>query len=44
MAQFMSFVSAEFDSLEVHKDGELDVDGLSALRVVSQDPGGAGSR
>jgi ABC-type lipoprotein export system ATPase subunit len=43
-AEFMSFMSSEFDRLDVHKDGELDVDELGALRVVSKHPGGTGSR
>jgi Ca2+-binding EF-hand superfamily protein len=39
-AEFMSFMSAEFDRLDVNKDGELDVNELTQLRVGSKHPGG----
>jgi Ca2+-binding EF-hand superfamily protein len=43
--EFMKFMSAEFDRLDVNKDGELDVKELTGLRVIpTKHPGGAGSR
>lgn len=43
--EFMNFFSAEFDRLDVNKDGELDVAELTQLRVKpGKHPGGAGSR
>jgi len=42
--EFMAFMSAEFDRLDVNKDGELDVNELAGLRVISKRPGGSGSR
>ena len=43
--EFMKFMSAEFDRLDVNKDGELDVKELTGLRVVpTKHPGGTGSR
>jgi Ca2+-binding EF-hand superfamily protein len=43
-AEFMSFMNAEFDRLDVNKDGELDVNELTGLRVAPGHPGGAGSK
>jgi len=43
--EFMNFMGAEFDRLDVNKDGELDVNELSSLRVRSaKKTGGAGSK
>ena len=43
-AEFMAFMAAEFDRLDVNKDGELDVNVLSGLRVTrSTHTGGSGS-
>jgi EF hand len=43
--EFMKFMSAEFDRLDINKDGELDVKELTGLRVVpTKRPGGTGSR
>jgi Ca2+-binding EF-hand superfamily protein len=40
-AEFMSFMSAEFDRLDVNHDGQLDVKELSGLRVTpTKHPGG----
>ena len=40
-AEFMAFMSAEFDRLDVNHDGELDPNELAGLRVVpSKHPGG----
>jgi len=39
-AEFMSFMNAEFDRLDVNKDGELDVNELTGLRVSPRHPGG----
>ena len=44
-AEFMNFMAAEFNRLDVNRDGELDVNELMGLRVVSsKHPGGTGSR
>jgi hypothetical protein len=44
-AEFMKFMSAEFDRLDVDSNGELDVNELAGLRVLStRKPGGSGSR
>jgi len=44
-AEFMSFMNAEFDRLDINHDGELDVNELAGLRVMPQrHPGGPGSR
>ena len=42
--EFMSFMEAEFNRLDVNKDGELDVQELMGLRVSPKHPGGTGSR
>jgi Ca2+-binding EF-hand superfamily protein len=42
--EFMSFMSAEFDRLDVNHDGQLDLDELKGLRVTARHPGGAGSK
>jgi hypothetical protein len=42
--EFMAFMRAEFDRLDVNKDGELDVKELTALRVSARHPGGTGAR
>jgi hypothetical protein len=43
--EFMNFMSAEFDHLDVNKDGQLDVKELTGLRVIpTKRPGGTGSR
>jgi hypothetical protein len=43
--EFMRFMNAEFDRLDVNKDGELDVKELTGLRVIpTKRPGGTGSR
>jgi len=39
-AEFMRFMSAEFNRLDVNKDGELDVNELTQLRVSPKHPGG----
>jgi len=39
-AEFMNFMNAEFDRLDVNRDGELDVKELSQLRVLPKHPGG----
>jgi Ca2+-binding EF-hand superfamily protein len=39
-AEFMAFMTAEFERLDVNRDGELDVNELTALRVSSKHPGG----
>jgi hypothetical protein len=39
--EFMSFMSAEFDRLDVNHDGQLDVKELAGLRVTpTKHPGG----
>ena len=43
-AEFMTFMTTEFNRLDVNKDGELDVNELSQLRVVTKHPGGTGSK
>jgi Ca2+-binding EF-hand superfamily protein len=43
-AEFMNYMSTEFDRLDVNHDGELDVKELSSLRVSAKHPGGAGSK
>jgi Ca2+-binding EF-hand superfamily protein len=42
--EFMSFMSAEFDRLDVNHDGELDLNELKGLRVTAKHTGGAGSK
>jgi Ca2+-binding EF-hand superfamily protein len=42
--EFMSFMSAEFDRLDVDHNGELDVKELKELRVTPKHTGGAGSK
>ena len=42
--EFMAFMAAEFDRLDVNKDGELDISELQGLRVAPRHPGGAGTR
>ena len=43
--EFMKFMAAEFDRLDVNKDGELDVKELTALQVrAARHTGGAGSK
>ena len=42
--EFMSFMAAEFDRLDINHDGELDVKELKALRVTPKHTGGAGSK
>jgi Ca2+-binding EF-hand superfamily protein len=39
-AEFMRFMSAEFNRLDVNKDGELDVNELTGLRVSPRHTGG----
>ena len=39
-AEFMSFMNAEFDLLDVNKDGELDVNELTQLRFSPKHTGG----
>jgi len=41
-AEFMDFMSKEFDRLDVNKDGELDVKELTQLHYSSKRTGGAG--
>jgi Ca2+-binding EF-hand superfamily protein len=43
-AEFMRFMNAEFDRLDSNKDGELDVNELTKLRVGPGHPGGTGNR
>jgi Ca2+-binding EF-hand superfamily protein len=43
--EFMSFMQAEFDRLDVNHDGQLDVNELAPLRIGNiKKPGGTGSR
>ncbi|MBV8681842.1 MAG: EF-hand domain-containing protein [Caulobacteraceae bacterium] len=42
--EFMSFMAAEFDRLDVNHDGQLDLKELKALRVTPKHTGGAGSK
>lgn len=43
--EFMDFMGAEFDRLDVDKNGELDMKELKGLRVTpTKHPGGSGSR
>ncbi len=37
-AEFMKFMEAEFDALDVSKDGELDVAELTGVRVRRSNP------
>ena len=39
-AEFMKFMSDEFDQLDINKDGELDVNELTALRLGPRPSGG----
>lgn len=39
-AEFMSFMAAEFDRLDVNKDGELDVKELEKSQLRTAHPGG----
>ena len=44
-AEFMAFMAAEFDRLDVNKDGELDPVELAGLTVrPGKHPGGSGSK
>jgi EF hand domain-containing protein len=43
-AEFMSFMSKEFDLLDLNKDGELDVKELTEMHFSSKRTGGAGSK
>jgi len=40
-AEFMSFMNAEFDQLDINHDGELDVNELTALHFGTSHPGGS---
>jgi hypothetical protein len=42
--EFMAFMNAAFDRLDLNKDGELDVEELTGLRVQFKHPRGSGSR
>jgi len=42
--EFMAYMAAEFDRLDVNKDGELDVGELKTLRYRPPHPGGSGSK
>jgi FlaG/FlaF family flagellin (archaellin) len=43
--EFMNFMAAEFERLDVNKDGELDVNELTGLRVrPGRHTGGSGSK
>lgn len=42
--EFMDFMAAEFDRLDVNKSGALDVGDLTAIKVSSKHVGGTGSR
>jgi len=41
-AEFMKFMGEEFDQLDVNKDGKLDVNELTALRLGPRPSGGTG--
>lgn len=43
-AEFMRFMSEEFDKLDVNKDGELDVRELEAMHLGFKHAGGSGHR
>jgi len=38
--EFLAFMSAEFDRLDINKDGELDVKELTGLQISPKHPGG----
>jgi Ca2+-binding EF-hand superfamily protein len=42
--EFMAFMKSEFDRLDVSKDGELDVNEMTGLKVSPMHPGGTGSK